>query len=35
MQSAKDVAGAGENLLTLADHLTQYLSQFKLDDLSK
>ncbi|MBA6354028.1 MULTISPECIES: methyl-accepting chemotaxis protein [unclassified Colwellia] len=35
MQSAKDAAGAGENLLTLADHLTQQLSQFKLDDLSK
>lgn len=35
MQSAKDAASAGENLLTLADHLSQQLSQFKLDHLSK
>jgi methyl-accepting chemotaxis protein len=35
MQSAKDAASAGESLLTLADHLSQQLSQFKLDDLSK
>jgi methyl-accepting chemotaxis protein len=35
MQSAKDAASAGENLLALADHLSQHLSQFKLDDLSK
>jgi len=31
MQSAKDAASAGENLLTLADHLSQQLSQFKLE----
>jgi methyl-accepting chemotaxis protein len=30
MQSAKDAASAGENLLGLADHLSQQLSQFKL-----
>ncbi|MFQ3193597.1 MAG: methyl-accepting chemotaxis protein [Colwellia sp.] len=35
MQSAKDAASAGEQLLALADHLSQQLSQFKLDDLSK
>jgi len=35
MQSAKDAASAGENLLALADHLSQQLSQFKLDHLSK
>jgi len=35
MQSAKDAASAGENLLSLADHLSQQLSQFKLDHLSK
>jgi methyl-accepting chemotaxis protein len=35
MQSAKDAASAGENLLTLADHLSQQLSQFKLEQLSK
>jgi len=30
MQSAKDAASAGENLLALADHLSQQLVQFKL-----
>jgi methyl-accepting chemotaxis protein len=35
MQSAKDAASAGEQLLALADHLSLQLSQFKLDDLSK
>jgi len=35
MQSAKDAASAGENLLALADHLSQQLSQFKLEHLSK
>ncbi len=30
MQSAKDAASAGESLLTLADHLSQQLAQFKL-----
>ena len=35
MQSAKDAASAGENLLSLADHLSQQLSQFKLEHLSK
>lgn len=35
MQSAKNAAGAGESLLALADHLSQQLSQFKLEHLSK
>jgi methyl-accepting chemotaxis protein len=35
MQSAKDAASAGGSLLTLADHLSQQLSQFKLEHLPK
>jgi methyl-accepting chemotaxis protein len=32
MQSAKDAARAGQNLLELADHLSQQLTQFKLHE---